>query len=65
MLIRRFAPLLFISAVPLAAQIVNNTVTVTASQSSTAQPDEAVFAVTVTSVGAGTNLEQIVARLSG
>jgi uncharacterized protein YggE len=48
MLIRRFASLLFISAVPLAAQIVNNTVTVTASQSSTAaQPDEAVFSVTV------------------
>jgi uncharacterized protein YggE len=65
MLIRRFASLLFISAVPLAAQIVNNTVTVTASQNSTAQPDEAVFSVTVTSVGAGTSLDQIVAAVSG
>jgi uncharacterized protein YggE len=65
MLTRRFTFLLLISAVPLLAQIVNNTVTVTASQNSTAQPDEAVFSVTVTSVGAGTSLDQIVAAVSG
>jgi len=63
MLIRRFASLLFISAVPLAAQIVNNTVTVTASQSSTAQPDEAVFAVTVTT-GLDKSLDDAVAAVS-
>jgi uncharacterized protein YggE len=63
MLIRRFASLLLISAVPLAAQIVNNTVTVTASQSSTAQPDEAVFSVTVAS-GLDKSLDDAVAAVS-
>jgi hypothetical protein len=63
MLIRRFAPLLFISAIPLAAQIVNNTVTVTASQSSVAQPDEAVFSVTVGS-GLDKSLDDAVAAVS-
>jgi hypothetical protein len=63
MLIRRFASLLFISAVPLAAQIVNNTVTVTASQSSTAQPDEAVFSVMVAS-GLDKSLDDAVAAVS-
>jgi len=64
MLIRRFTSLLLISAVPLLAQISNNTVTVTASQASTAQPDEAVFSVTVTS-GIDKSLDQIVAAASG
>jgi uncharacterized protein YggE len=65
MLIRRFTSLLLISVAPLLAQISNNTVTVTASQNSTTQPDEAVFSVTVTSVGAGTSLDQVVAAVSG
>jgi uncharacterized protein YggE len=65
MLIRRFTSLLLISSVPLLAQISNNTVTVIASQNSTAQPDEAVFSVTVTSIAAGTSLDQIVAAVSG
>jgi hypothetical protein len=64
MLIRRFASLLFISAVPLLAQISNNTVTVTASQNSTAQPDEAVFSVTVGS-GVGKSLDDAVAAVLG
>ena len=47
------------------AQISNNTVTVTASQSSTAaQPHDAVFAVTVSS-GVDKTLDQIVAAISG
>jgi len=62
--IRRFAPLLLISAAPLLAQISNNTVTVTVSQSSTAQPDEAVFLVAVTS-GAIMTLDEVVGALSG
>ena len=53
-----------ITAVPLMAQISNNTVTATASENSTAQPDEAVFSVTVAS-GLGTSLDQIVAAVSG
>jgi uncharacterized protein YggE len=60
----RFAPLLLISAIPLLAQISNNTVTATASENSTAQPDEAVFSVTVAS-GPGTSLDQTVAAVSG
>src|SRR6516162_1205845 len=47
MTLRRVMVLLLIPATPLLAQLVNNTVTVTASQSSTAQPDEAVFSVVV------------------
>jgi uncharacterized protein YggE len=46
--------LLLIPATPLLAQLANNTVTVTASQSSAAQPDEAVFSVTV-----GSGLDKI------
>jgi uncharacterized protein YggE len=46
------------------AQISNNTVTVTASENSTAPPDEAIFSVTVAS-GLGTSLDQIVAAVSG
>ena len=64
MLIRRFTSLLLISVLPLLAQISNNTVTVTASQSSTAQPVEAVFSVTVAS-GVDKSLDQIVAAVSG
>jgi uncharacterized protein YggE len=63
MLIRQFTSLLLLSAVPLAAQIVNNTVTVTASQSSTAQPDEAVFSVAVGS-GVDKSLDDAVAAVS-
>jgi len=63
MLIRRFASLLLITAAPLLAQIVNNTVTVTASQTSTAQPDEAVFSVTVGS-GVDKSLDDAVAAVS-
>jgi uncharacterized protein YggE len=63
MLTRRFTFLLLISAVPLLAQIVNNTVTVTASQNATAQPDEAVFSVVVTS-GIDKSLDDVVAVVS-
>jgi uncharacterized protein YggE len=56
--------LLLIPAAPLLAQLANNTVTVTASQSSTAQPDEAVFSVTVTS-GVDKSLDDVVAALTG
>jgi uncharacterized protein YggE len=52
------------TATPLLAQLANNTVTVTASQSSTAQPDEAVFSVTVGS-GVGKSLDDVVAAVSG
>ena len=64
MVLRRFAYLLLISAVPLLAQISNNTVTVTASESPAAQPDEAVFSVAVTSL-IDTSLDQVVAAVSG
>jgi uncharacterized protein YggE len=64
MLIRRSAFLLLISAVSLLAQISNNTVTVMASQSSAAQPDQAVFSVAVTSA-IDKSLDQIVAAVSG
>ena len=64
MLIRRFGTLLLISAVHLAAQISNNTVTVTAAQSSTAfEPDEAVFSVAVGS-GPDKSLDDAVAAVS-
>jgi uncharacterized protein YggE len=63
MVLRQFAYLQLISAVPLLAQISNNTVTVTASQSSRAQP-EAVFSVAVTSL-IDTSLDQVVAAVSG
>ena len=56
--------LLLIPATPLLAQIANNTVTVTASQSSAAQPDEGVFSVTVAS-GLDKNLDDVVAAVSG
>jgi hypothetical protein len=50
--------------VPLLAQIVNNTVTVTASQSpTTLQPDEAVFSVAVIS-GLDKSLDDAVAAVS-
>ena len=55
--------LLLIPATPLLAQLVNNSVTVTASQSSTAQPDEAVFSVTVAS-GLDKSLDDAVAAVS-
>ena len=54
---------LLIPTVPLLAQLANNTVTVTASQSSTAQPDEAVFSVTVAS-GLDKSLDDAVAAVS-
>jgi uncharacterized protein YggE len=63
MLIRRL-PFLLILAAPLLAQLSNNTVTVTASQSSTAQPDEVVFAATVTA-GLDKSLNDIVAAVLG
>ena len=63
MTLRRVMVLLLIPATPLLAQLVNNTVTVTASQSSTAQPDEAVFSVTVAS-GLDKSLEDAVATVS-
>ena len=63
MLIRRFASLLILSGVPLAAQIVNNTVTVTASQSPQVQPDKGVFSVTVGS-GLNKSLDDAVAAIS-
>ena len=47
LLTRRVVLFLVISAAPLLAQLANNTVTVTASPSSAAQPDEALFSVTV------------------
>jgi uncharacterized protein YggE len=56
--------LLLIPAAPLLAQLANNTVTVTASQSSTAQQDEAVFSVTVNS-GFDKSLDDVVAAVSG
>jgi uncharacterized protein YggE len=57
-------PILLILAAPLVAQLSNNTVTVTASQSSTAQPDEAVFSVTVGS-GVDKSLDDAAAAVSG
>jgi len=66
MSLRRVMVLFLIPAASLLAQLVNNTVTATASQSSTAaQPDEAVFSVAVASVGVGTSLDQVVAAVSG
>jgi uncharacterized protein YggE len=62
MLIRRLSILLILAA-PLVAQLSNNTVTVTASQNSTAQPDEAVFSVTVGS-GVDKSLDDAVAAVS-
>jgi hypothetical protein len=52
------------AAAPLLAQLANNTVTVTASQTSTAQPDEAVFNVNVSS-GADKSLDYVVAAVAG
>jgi uncharacterized protein YggE len=54
---------LLMPATPLVAQLANNSVTVTASQSSTAQPDEAVFSVTVGS-GVDKSLDNVVAVVS-
>jgi uncharacterized protein YggE len=56
--------LLLMPATPLLAQLANNTVTVTASQSSTVQPDKAVFSVTVGS-GVDKSLDDVVAAVSG
>ena len=64
MSLRRVVVFLVISAVPLLAQLANNTVTVTASQTSTAQPDEAVISVDVSS-GADKTLDYVVAAVSG
>ena len=55
---------LVIPAAPLLAQLTNNTVTVTASQSSTARPDEAVFSMTVGS-GVDKSLDDVVPRSPG
>jgi hypothetical protein len=55
--------LLLIPALPLLAQLANNTVTVTASQNSTAQPDEAVFSVAVIS-RIDKTLDDVVAAVS-
>jgi len=63
MLIRRLSFLLILAA-PLLAQFSNNTVTVTASQNATAQPDEAVFSVTV-GAGVDKSLDDAVAAVSG
>jgi len=63
MLIRRLSFLLILAA-PLPAQLSNNTVTVTASQNVTAQPDEALFSVTVGS-GVDKSLDDAVAAVSG
>jgi uncharacterized protein YggE len=60
----RVVVFLLIPAAPLLAQLANNTVTVTASQSSTAQPDEAVFSVTVGS-RVDKSLDDVVAAVSG
>ena len=60
----RVIVLLLTPAAPLLAQLANNTVTVTASQSSTAQPDEAIFSVTVGS-GVDKSLDDVVAAVSG
>jgi uncharacterized protein YggE len=56
--------LLLIPAAPLLAQLANNTVTVTASQSSTLQPDEAVLSVTVSS-GVDKSLDDVVGAVAG
>src|SRR6516164_7391017 len=64
MSLRRVMVLLLIPAAPLLAQLANNTVTVTASQSFTAQPDEAVFSVTVSS-GVDKSLDDVVAAVTG
>src|SRR5215472_9053691 len=61
---RRVVVFLLIQTAPLLAQLANNTVTVTASQSSAVQPDEAVFSVTVGS-GVGKSLDDVVAAVSG
>ena len=63
MSLRRVMVFLLIPAAPLLAQLVNNTVTVTPSQSSTAQPDEAVFSVVVGS-GLDKGLDDAVAAVS-
>ena len=63
MSLRRVMVFLLIPATPLLAQLANNTVTVTASQSSTAQPDEAVFSVVVGS-GLDKSLDDAVAAIS-
>jgi uncharacterized protein YggE len=64
LLTRRVVVFLVISAAPAEAQLANNTVTVTASQISSAQPDEAVFSVNVSS-GADTSFDDVVAAVSG
>jgi hypothetical protein len=64
MSLRRVLIFLLIQAAALLAQISNNTVTVTASLSSTAQPDEAVFSVVVSS-GTDKSLDDVVSAISG
>src|SRR5215467_13679279 len=64
MSLRRVVVFLLIPAAPLLAQLANNTVTVTASQSSTVQPDEAVFSLTVSS-GVDKSLDDVVASVAG
>src|SRR6516225_8146124 len=64
MSLRRVLIFLLLQAAPLLAQISSNTVTVTASQSSTAQPDEAIFSVAVSS-GTDKSLDDVVSAVSG
>ena len=64
MFLRRVMVLFLIPAAPLLAQLANNTVTVTASQSSIVQPDVAVFSVAVTA-GTIMTLDEVVGALSG
>src|SRR6516164_5105924 len=62
--LRRFMVLLLLIAAPLLAQLANNMVTVTASQSSPVHPDEAVFSLTVSS-GVDKSLDDVVAAVTG
>jgi uncharacterized protein YggE len=56
--------LLLLPASPLCAQLPSQTVTVTATQSVSVPPDQALFSLAVTS-SVSTNLEQIISPLSG
>ncbi len=55
--------MLLLAAAPIFAQLPSNTLTISATRSIAPQPDEAVFALTVSS-GTGATLGQIVAALS-
>jgi uncharacterized protein YggE len=64
MLMFKFLLAFIVSAALLLAQLTNNTVTATASQSATTAPDQAVMSVTVSS-GLNATFEQVVNALSG